>query len=471
VLSHSASNGDSRHAALASPPPLPPRRIGPRTAMILGFCALLGLMAFLCFDSIHTLNQLEAASARVRQQFLSRENTLRDVRFSLYESGNILREYALLNTDPATRDSYLRQLHELRGSANSTIEACLASLPHEQKPPFEKLADELSSYWLLAERIFVASPSAKTALSLPNLALAQHATVLSLTREVSTINEIDFREAEREISGAFAQTRHRIQVVGSVAFLLGVLLTASTILYVSRLEQHAREKYEESLRSERELKELSKRLVDAQEQERRAIARELHDQVGQSLTALLMDVQNISDASQPPPSFTDGLRKIKILAEECVAEVRNMALLLRPSMLDDLGLIAALQWQGREASRRYGLVVDIIDDHFADNLPEEHRTCVYRIVQEAIHNCVKHAHAHHLRVVVEDDSDRLILAIEDDGVGFDARRHRGMGFLGMHERVTRLGGVFQVDSAPGRGTRLHVELPLATPTRAEGVAS
>jgi signal transduction histidine kinase len=446
-------------------------RVGPRAAMIFGFFALLALMAILAFDSVHALNQLEMSSAAVRQDYLNRERTLRDIRFSLYESGNLLREYSLVQPGSSTRDSYLKQLHDLRDHANTSLDACLRSLPRDQASTFQRLSNELSAYWLLADRIFIVDPTEKNSFSLRNLALTQRASVLSLTGEVSDINELDFRQAEAQTSRVFAQTRHRIRVVAIFACSLGLILAASTILYLSHLERQAREKYEETLRSQRELKELSKRLVDAQEQERRAISRELHDQVGQSLTALLMDLQNLSDTPAPTSSLAAGLQKIKLLAEECVSEVRNMALLLRPSMLDDLGLIAALEWQGREVSKRSGVVVDVIEDQFTDNLPEEHRTCVYRVVQEALHNCVKHAHATRVRVIVQEHDQVLALSIEDDGIGFDPRRQRGMGFLGMHERVTRLGGNLQVDSLPGHGTRLHVELPLAPAPIPQGVSS
>jgi len=439
--------------------------------MLFGFCALLALMALLAFDSVHALDQLESSSAAVRQDYLKRERTLRDIRFSLYESGNLLREYSLAKPNTSARESYLTQLHDLRDHAHDSLESCLRSLPRDQNSAFQNLGNELASYWLLADRIFLVDPTQTNSLSLRDLALSQRASVLTLTGEVSELNELDFRQAEAQISRVFADTRHRIRVVAISAFSLGLLLAASTIVYLVRLERHAREKYEETLRSQHELKELSKRLVDAQEQERRAISRELHDQVGQSLTALLMDLQNLSDTPAPASSLASGLQRIKLLAEECVNEVRNMALLLRPSMLDDLGLIAALEWQGREVSKRTGLVVDVIDDKFADDLPEDHRTCVYRVVQEALHNCVKHAHARRVRVVVQEQDQHLILSIEDDGIGFDPRRHRGMGFLGMHERVSRLGGHLIVDSLPGRGTRLRVELPLSASPVPQGVPS
>jgi signal transduction histidine kinase len=129
-------------------------------------------------------------------------------------------------------------------------------------------------------------------------------------------------------------------------------------------------------------------------------------------------------------------------------------------MLDDLGLVAALDWQARETSKRTGMLVETVDENVSESLPEEYKTCVYRIVQEALNNCSKHAYAKNVRVVVRQELNYLRVSIEDDGKGFDASRVRGLGLVGMNERVSQLGGVLKVQSDPARGTRLRVDLPL-----------
>jgi signal transduction histidine kinase len=260
----------------------------------------------------------------------------------------------------------------------------------------------------------------------------------------------------------FAQFRRRLLMVATIGFSFGLILTATSIMYAGRLEKSVEEKYHESLQAQRELKELSKRLVNAEERERRAISRELHDEVGQSLSALLVDVEHLIEMSGEEGILRQGLQNIKMVAENCVNEVRNMALLLRPSMLDDLGLVAALEWQAREVSKRTGMLVDTVEENVSDNLPEEYRTCVYRIVQEALNNCSKHAYAKNVRVVVRQEPNHLRVSIEDDGKGFDPSRVRGLGIVGMNERVSQLGGVLKVDSDPARGTRLRVDLPLSS---------
>ena len=146
--------------------------------------------------------------------------------------------------------------------------------------------------------------------------------------------------------------------------------------------------------------------------------------------------------------------------EDSVGALRNMALLLRPSMLDDLGLVPALEWQAREISKRSGVRVKVIADEISENLPEEHNTCIFRIVQEALHNCVQHAAARIVKVTVRQEGSCILLHIQDDGKGFDTRQERGIGLLGMQERVSYLGGTFQVESAPGCGAEVSVALPV-----------
>lgn len=436
-------------------------RIGPRAALICGFSALLVLMAILALDSIRALRELEAGSSRIRREYVDRERALGQIRVSLYESGNLLSEYGLSDSSPETRRSYLAQLHDIRDHANAAMESSMRQLPASLQDPLGKLGGQLESYWLAADRTINEGLQKTNQTLLHRAALDRRATVLAIASEVSVVNELELRQAELEISNVFARSRGRLQSFTALAMGIGLVLATASILYVSRLEGQAEEKYLESMRYQSELKALSKRLVDAQEEERRAISRELHDQIAQTLTALLMNVQDLIEGSRDLDYASRGLQKIRLQAQDCVNKVRNMALLLRPSMLDDLGLLAALEWQGREVCKRAGLAVEVIDHDFDDDLPEEYKTCIYRVVQEALNNCTAHAKASRVRIVLGEDTTHYILTISDDGVGFDPARKHGMGLLGMQERVSRLGGTFFIDSGPGKGTSIRVGLPLA----------
>src|SRR6516225_3300439 len=434
-----------RRSDIESTAPFPdtPRRkrIVPRVALISGFLALLALMAILAIDAIQSLRDLEASNFQVRQDYLTRERTLRKIRASIYESGTLIREYTLSESSRKTRNSYLAQLHDMRDHTDAAMESCLRQAPPNLQLTVQKLANELAGYWRAIDHILGEGVHKNNQVLLHREALAQRASVLALTSDVSSVNELELKAAEMEISSVFAKSRSRLQNVSALAIGIGLVLAAVSVLYISRLEDRAEEKYRESLRCQSELKALSKRLVD---------------------------VQDLIDAPQGRHSCGSGLQKIRLLAEDCVNKVRNMTLLLRPSMLDDLGLVAALEWQGREVSKRSGLVVEILDRNFVVDLPDEHKTCIYRVVQEALNNCTTHSKASHVRVFLAEDTERCVLSINDDGVGFDPQRKRGIGLLGIHERVVRLGGTFAIDSASGRGTRIQVELPLHRTTQTAG---
>jgi signal transduction histidine kinase len=182
--------------------------------------------------------------------------------------------------------------------------------------------------------------------------------------------------------------------------------------------------------------------------------------VGQSMSAMLIELGKLEKESDSE-TRSDRLASIRRMAEASVGMVRNMALMLRPSMLDDLGLVAALRWQAREVTRRSDLKVKMIADEITEDLPDAYRTCLYRVVQEALNNCAKHSRATQVRVVVHREPDGLSVTVQDDGIGFEPGQEKGMGLLGMEERVVRLGGQFSVDSKPGSGTVLRIYFPLA----------
>ena len=210
------------------------------------------------------------------------------------------------------------------------------------------------------------------------------------------------------------------------------------------------------------MRQLSRQLVQAQEEERRSIARELHDEVGQMLTGLRMELKSLQRLQSSPKELFDArLDKTKSLIEKTVRSVRGLAMGLRPSMLDDLGLRPALEWQSREFERLYEIPVALTLSESIDFLPEDHRITIYRIIQEALTNCARHAQAKNIDVEVLDKQGTIQITIADDGVGFTrySRTGPGLGLLGIQERVHHLGGLFEVKPREGGGTVLVAEIP------------
>jgi signal transduction histidine kinase len=283
--------------------------------------------------------------------------------------------------------------------------------------------------------------------------------VVRLTRQVTALNDRDRDTSEDRIRAVQTRFERRLGIMGAATLVLGLILASVSIRRVQRLEWEAKSRLEEVEEARGELVKLSDRLVSAQEEERRNLSRELHDEVGQAMSAMLIDLGKLETASDSM-TRSERLASVRRMAEANVETVRNMALLLRPSMLDDLGLVAALRWQAREVTRRSGLKVKMIADEIKEDLPDTHRTCLYRVVQEALNNCAKHSQATQVRVVVHRDRDGLVVTVQDDGIGFEPGQEKGIGLLGMEERVVRLGGQFSVESKPGSGTVLRIYFPL-----------
>lgn len=219
--------------------------------------------------------------------------------------------------------------------------------------------------------------------------------------------------------------------------------------------------------------------LEIQENERRLLARVLHDQVGQLLTATKLTLQ-AAQRARSQQSARGLVRESLTLVDQCLQQVRSLALELRPSLLDDLGLSAALRWYLDRQGERAGFSVRLEGEIPGSRLPPEIETACYRIIQEAVTNVARHARARNVTVALALANGGLEAVVRDDGVGFDvpgarARAAAGgsFGLLGMEERVSLIGGRLQVDSAPGQGTRLWVRMPIdseQTPNRAAGAA-
>jgi len=209
--------------------------------------------------------------------------------------------------------------------------------------------------------------------------------------------------------------------------------------------------------AEHQMRELSQQLVNTQEEERKNLSRELHDHVAQVLTGLRMELGRVERLS---PAVAPAVAECRILVDDMFRTVRNLALGLRPSMLDDFGLQAALEWHARDCMSRYAIDVDLQTDGDFDALPDKHRTCVYRVVQEATTNCVRHAGARKIQIRVNADGDHLRVRVSDDGRGLDPRQRPGLGLRGIDERVKELHGTMTITSAATGGTTVLVGLPL-----------
>jgi two-component system sensor histidine kinase UhpB len=208
-------------------------------------------------------------------------------------------------------------------------------------------------------------------------------------------------------------------------------------------------------------------IIDAQENERKRISRELHDEIGQALTAIKFNLDMIDrDLPQTPPSVRRRLGEAKSLSNQIITAMRQLSTELRPTLLDELGLIPTLRWYIQNFSNRLNIYSHFQAIGFEKKLPPQIETAFYRIVQEALNNTAKHAGANRIEISFEQRNSRISVSITDNGKGFDLEKvlhpespERGFGLVGMQERVSLLGGTIEIQSRPGFGTYIHIEVP------------
>jgi two-component system sensor histidine kinase UhpB len=217
-----------------------------------------------------------------------------------------------------------------------------------------------------------------------------------------------------------------------------------------------------------QLRALSERAINAQEDERREIALTLHDDTGQLLSMLIINLERLE--GQLPPETADLKGKLAVasnLARQSLASLRKIVYGLRPTILDDLGLVPAIRWIARTNLEEAGIHAEVIASDETEPISPQITSTLFRICQEAINNIIRHSQAQHVRIALNQQNCEIHLQVEDDGIGFDVAQASGqaislqrLGLLGIQERAQLVGGRVNLESTPGRGTRLAVFVPM-----------
>ncbi len=435
----------------------PKRRRWPLIAI--AFAALLLVAGFSAYDGARRTRQLRDSILKAETQAQSREKVLRDVRDNSGALAIAIRDFLL---DPVQDDEKIRQqlnglhraqlmaLDRLRDSRDARQSQLVLQLKVLQERYWQSAMEPLS--WPDKER------RAKGVQFLHQRLVPLRESAMASARNVELIETSLLREQRARIDESFARLDGALRRTWMTTLLIGIVIAVLSVWRLSRLEQKAFALQRQTELDQEQLRVLAQNVVHAQEDERKSLARELHDQIGQMLTAIQMVFTNIElGRGNPARQVADG----KSLTERTVAVVRNISMGLRPSILDDFGLGPAIEWQTREFSKRSGVLVKLQMDGHLDGLDEAQTICLYRVIQEALTNCARHANASEVRISLDAGRDRISLVIEDDGKGFDQALlpKRGLGQFGMQERVRELGGTVSIFSQPGKGTKVKVTVP------------
>ncbi|MEO8595435.1 MAG: histidine kinase [Candidatus Solibacter sp.] len=432
--------------------------------LLIGFGALMALIGGSAIALHGSLGKVYGEVAGIQETLRGERDLIDRIRSELFLTAILVRDYLLESSlDAAVSDR--TTLESLRSSIETNLAALEMTGSVQQREQVIQLRKAITTYWLSLDPIFEWTQKEKAELGrafLRRAVVPYREAVLSAIGRLGELNAQQGLQRQEQVLQTEQELKFDLRRIAGLALFLGAVVAVASILRTRSLEAATTAYLLEIENSARELRRLSQNLSGAQEDERRRISRELHDQIGQMLTALRMELGNVEDfRDTQDDDFVDHLNQAKRLTEDTLRSVRNLSTGLRPSVLDELGLAPALHWQAREFTKRAGVPVDVTIDGELTHLPDTHRTCIYRIVQEALTNAARHAKAKSIRIILHGAPQVLSLTVEDDGVGFDVQsdRERGIGLLGIEERVRELGGMVDLRSRHSAGTSLHCEIP------------
>ena len=421
----------------------------------LGLGSLVILLAASMFASSRKVQDIYAELDQLNTHHRSVDAKLRVLRSSIHLSSIFVRDY-LLDVARERALEYREQLAEFRRDNVAILDELRPLVQWDDQ--IATLQTNLTEYWATLDPLFDWTTNEKVMRSagfLRREVVPRREAVLAIAQSIEELNNQNLASQRDGVTKRHAALLADLRRLTWRTVLAGFALALIVVFRLRFLEHR-------SDQTEHQMRQLSQQLVHTQEEERKSLSRELHDHIAQVLTGLRMELGRVGRIAGPADArVASAIAECKRLVDEMFQTVRGLALGLRPSMLDDFGLQAALEWHVRDFTGRYPIDADLRIDGDVDMLTDRHRTCVYRVVQEALTNCVRHARAEHVQIDVAARDGALQVVVTDDGVGLDAaRRHAGLGLRGIDERVKELAGTMTIARGAGSGTVLTVRLPL-----------
>ena len=413
---------------------------------------------------VRRMMDADARGAEIRQRFLENDRVLSSISNRTLQTSMILGD-ALL--DPASTASVATDLQQARAEIDMALDAYeLRDSSGAEGESWYRLAGELEAYWGAVLPMVAAETRVDGSIRnshLANQVMPRRHAVMRILDQIHRLNEIAFREEQEAVAGLRIGLRRQVWQASAVAVILGIVVAGLAIRHAGRLERRIHEQHALETAQRTELERLSNKLMAAQEDERRRIARELHDEVGQALGAIKLELALAERADQD--SLHGRLNEARAIVDGALESVRELSRLVHPMMLDDLGLEDATASYLQHFMRRTGIRAELHVANLRERVAPQVEVCAYRVVQEAVTNVGRHAAAKACHVHLIRGESALRVTVEDDGTGFtpvDAGQtpRAGLGLVGLRERVTDLGGVFEITSALGHGTRVTAALPL-----------
>jgi signal transduction histidine kinase len=432
--------------------------VSKRTALRNGFGVITGLLVLSTVLAYHFQQSFSERSAAIHRRYVHGQEVVTSLRRVLYNASITARDY-LLNPAPNKAARYKTDIAELQ-RASEPLLGELRKSAAERETIYE-LEKNIHELWkALDESALQGRDVVQTYEYVQKEIAPRRSAAGKILQDLENANNSALTTTEREFSASRSAAAKSLMWLLSGCVFGGIGIAWFSLRYSDHLERQAAARFDEVLEAKLELERLSKRLMEIQEEERTNLSRELHDEIVQNLAVLKIEITQALSGLQNGHAI-EPLSRARELADRTVRAVRDISLLLRPSLLDDLGLGPALQWQAQDFMRRTGVPCEYVEENLLESLPDPVNTCVYRVTQEALRNCEKHSQATSVAVKVSQTSTGLTVEIRDDGVGFrnERRAPTSLGVLGMRERAAALGGDLSIKSVAGKGTVVRLWLP------------
>lgn len=425
--------------------------------LVLAYILLLLLLAG--DEILQATHSITQQIATTETSYRLADDALEAIRLDMYKIAVAARD-GLLNKRP--RDARATVMENQR-EIKTQIRFLRKTATADNIANLQQIENDIDAYLKVVDSVTDHSYSADSLRRLDN-AVGSRQSVLNLATVFSKWNDSNIEAEQKAIAISIRDLRTEIITILALIALLGTASGGAALYRITGIEKSNQRAHGKVTEAQGKLKNLSRQLVSAQEEERKALSRELHDEIGQSLTALKFELANGEKIARAEGSeVTPHLQAIREIADQTLRASKNISLGLRPPMLDDLGLVSALNWFTADFARRTGISVEMTADGEVSRLSEPHRTCVFRVVQESLTNCARHSQAKRVSVQLDSNEELLTLTVTDDGAGFEPgkRMGTGLGLLSMQERAVELGGTFELGSYPGGGTKIQITIPAA----------
>ncbi|HEY2014992.1 MAG TPA: sensor histidine kinase [Bryobacteraceae bacterium] len=451
---------------MATSPRNRPFRQSTGRVLLTGLGVVLVLLVALGLYAARSLASVTRAGTLNARQYFQQSERLDRVHLQLSAATGAVRDY-LLESDPTKLSTHREEARRSWSQAVQSIEDYRGVAFAERRPLIDRLASEVASYWAVADHGLGMTgfqrSDAGVSLLIGLVPLREQ--FLATIAEIGARDRVDLRSAAAS-TARFAQAAEK-RLWGAVALtvMLSLLVAGTTVRYLMRLEKIAAAQYEASVNAGMELEKLSRRLLTLQEDERRRIARELHDDYGQRMASVLFELSAASERADATPDLMAAIQKVEEHLGNVARDLQQLSRSLHSAVLDKIGLEAAIRSDCNSLRQRNNWDVDCQSVNVPKRLPEPVSLAAYRVFQEALQNALKHSHTNRLEILLKIEDRNLVLRIKDYGVGFDARSANqtgSLGLLSMRERARMVGGTVTIHSEIGKGTEVEARLPVSS---------